>query len=227
MGNFKIDLQDRKTLTIRIILCVFGTILCGLSVGFFKYAAFGVDPFTSFVSGLDKVSPIEYGLLYIVINAVLLLVSLIFDRRMIGLGTIVNLFLVGYLAQYSQLFLEKILPADSMVFRIMCLIIGILGLCLSVGLYMPADMGVSTYDAIAIIMENKWHIGKFRYNRIATDIVCVIVGSILYIVSGEPVRSVTAIVGVGTIITAFFMGPLVDFFANHITRRYFLKDKAS
>lgn len=207
----------------RIALSLLGTILCGIAVGFFKFAAFGVDPFTSLVSGLDKISPIEYGMLYIIINAVLLLVSLIFDRHMIGLGTIANLFLVGYLAQYSQQFLTSILPAQALIVRIVCLLLGIIGLSFSAGLYMPANMGVSTYDAIAIIMERKWHIGKFKYNRIATDFVCVVAGTILYVISGEPLSSVTAIVGIGTIITAFFMGPLVDFFANKFTRKYLLK----
>ena len=216
-----------ERLRMRIALCLLGTILCGIAVGFFKFAAFGVDPFTSLVSGLDKISPIEYGMLYIVINAVLLLVSLIFDRHMIGLGTIANLFLVGYLAQYSQQFLASVLPEESIIARIVCLVAGIVGLCFSAGLYMPANMGVSTYDAIAIIMDKKWHIGKFKYNRIATDFVCVIIGTILYVMSGEPIRSVTAIVGIGTIITAFFMGPLVDFFANKITRKYLLKDYSS
>ena len=213
-----------ERLRMRIALCLLGTILCGIAVGFFKFAAFGVDPFTSLVSGLDKISPIEYGMLYIVINAVLLLVSLIFDRHMIGLGTIANLFLVGYLAQYSQQFLTSVLPAESLIARIVFLLLGIVGLCFSCGLYMPANMGVSTYDAIAIIMDKKWHIGKFKYNRIATDFVCVIIGTILYVMSGEPIRSVTAIGGIGTIITAFFMGPLVDFFANNFTKKFFLKD---
>ena len=114
-----------ERLRMRIALCLLGTILCGIAVGFFKFAAFGVDPFTSLVSGLDKISPIEYGMLYIVINAVLLLVSLIFDRHMIGLGTIANLFLVGYLAQYSQQFLTSVLPAESLIARIVFLLLGI------------------------------------------------------------------------------------------------------
>ena len=211
-------------MAMRIVLCIVGTILCGVAVGFFKYAAFGVDPFTSFVTGLDKISPIEYGMLYIIINAALLLVSIIFDRHMIGLGTIVNLFLVGYLAQYSQMFLTNLLSPDNLIARIICMLIGIVGLCFSAGLYMPADMGVSTYDAIAIIMEKKWHLGRFKYNRITTDFVCVTIGSILYIVSGEPLSAITAIVGIGTIITAFFMGPLVDFFSNNFTKKFLLKD---
>ena len=224
MSISKPEFLNRDHMAMRIVLCIVGTILCGVAVGFFKYAAFGVDPFTSFVTGLDKISPIEYGMLYIIINAALLLVSIIFDRHMIGLGTIVNLFLVGYLAQYSQMFLTNLLSPDNLIARIICMLIGIVGLCFSAGLYMPADMGVSTYDAIAIIMEKKWHLGRFKYNRITTDFVCVTIGSILYIMSGEPLSSITAIVGIGTIITAFFMGPLVDFFSNNFTKKFLLKD---
>lgn len=208
----------------RIVLCVLGVLICGIAVGFFKFSSFGVDPFTSFMCGLDVTIPIDYGMLYIIANAVLLIFSLIFDRRMIGLGTIVNLFLVGYLAQYTELFLRNILPSDSLAARIVCLIIGVVALSFSAGLYVPADLGVSTYDAVALIMANKWHILKFKYDRIITDLVCVLISVILYAVSPEPLKSVIAVVNIGTIITAFFMGPLVDFFANNITKRFFLKD---
>ena len=217
------EFMKRDHMLMRIILCITGVMICGIAVGFFKFAAFGVDPFTSFVSGVDVATPVEYGLLYIIINAVLLTVSLIFDRRMIGLGTIVNLFFVGYLAQYSELFLKSLLP-DNLVSRIICLIIGVLGLCFSLGLYVPADLGVSTYDAVALIMANKWHILKFKYDRIITDLICVIAGGILFIVSGNPFSEITAIIGIGTLITAFCMGPLVDFFADNFTKRFFLKD---
>ena len=214
---------DSNHMKTRIVLCIAGTILCGIAVGFFKFSSFGVDPFTSFMCGLDVTLPIEYGLLYIIANAVLLLFSLVFDRRMIGLGTIVNLFLVGYLAQYTELFLSSILSPDSLAARIICLIIGVVALSFSAGLYVPADLGVSTYDAVALIMANTWKVGKFKYDRIITDFVCVTLSCILYAVSQEPFKSVFAVVNIGTIITALFMGPLVDFFANNFTRRYFLK----
>ena len=120
--------------------------------------------------------------------------------------------------------LENFFPVLGIPGRSVCLIIGILIICVASSFYMTADIGVSTYDAVALIISNTWHIGKFKYNRIATDFVCVIIGTILYVMSGEPIRSVTAIVGIGTIITAFFMGPLVDFFANNFTKKFFLKD---
>ena len=218
------EFMKRDHMLMRIVLCITGVIICGIAVGFFKFAAFGVDPFTSAMCGLDITLPIEYGMLYIIANAVLLLFSLIFDRRMIGLGTIVNLFLVGYLAQYTELFLSSILSPESLVARIICLIIGVLALSFSAGLYVPADLGVSTYDTVALIMANKWHILKFKYDRIITDLICVIAGGILFIVSGNPFSEITAIIGIGTLITAFCMGPLVDFFADNFTKRFFLKD---
>ena len=218
------EFMKRDHMLMRIILCITGVMICGIAVGFFKFAAFGVDPFTSAMCGLDITLPIEYGMLYIIANAVLLLFSLIFDRRMIGLGTIVNLFLVGYLAQYTELFLRSILSPESLVARIICLIIGVLALSFSAGLYVPADLGVSTYDAVALIMANKWHILKFKYDRIITDLICVIAGGILFIVSGNPFSEITAIIGIGTLITAFCMGPLVDFFADNFTKRFLLKD---
>ena len=59
-------------------MSLFGVIICGISVGMFKFAALGVDPFQSLMSGLDAVIPIRFGTLYVIVNAVLLLFSLIF-----------------------------------------------------------------------------------------------------------------------------------------------------
>jgi uncharacterized membrane protein YczE len=212
-----------ELLKTRIALCVIGVCLCGIAVGFFRYAAFGVDPFTSFMSGLDVVVPIDYGTLYVFVNAALLILVIFLDRKLVGLGTVVNLFLVGYLAEFVNNGLAKVFPSGSIGPRIICLIIGVLMLSFSAALYMPADMGVSTYDAIAMVMADKWHILQFKYDRIITDFVCVALGITLYYFSGQPIKSVLAVVNVGTIITAFFMGPLIDIFTKNFTKRFFLK----
>ena len=212
-----------ELLKTRIALCVIGVCLCGIAVGFFRYAAFGVDPFTSFMSGLDVVVPIDYGTLYVFVNAVLLILVIFLDRKLVGLGTVVNLFLVGYLAEFVNNGLAKVFPSGSIGPRIICLIIGVLMLSFSAALYMPADMGVSTYDAIAMVMADKWHILQFKYDRIITDFVCVALGVTLYYFSGQPIKSVLAVVNIGTIITAFFMGPLIDIFTKNFTKRFLLK----
>ena len=205
-------------------MSVLGVTLCGISVGFFRFAAFGVDPFQSFMSGVDKLVPLSYGTLNVVVNAILLIFALVFDRHYIGIGTMVNLFLLGYIVEISQGTLNALLSPDNIVFRLLVFVVGFVALCFSSSVYMTADLGVSTYDAVAIIMAEKWKIGKFKYIRIITDFICVALGITLFMIGGGTLSGIPAFVGVGTILTAFFMGPLIDFF-NRTVSKPFLEAK--
>lgn len=211
--NLKIEKPKR-----RIAMSVLGVLIGGVSVAIFKTAAFGVDPFQTFMAGLDSLVPINFGTLYVIANVVLLSFALIFDRHYINLATFINLFLLGYVTQFTYDLIQRIMPNPSVLVRAICLIVGIIIICIGSALYMTADLGVSTYDAVALIISNTWKKGQFKYIRIATDLVCVIVGTILFIMAGGALRDVPTIAGVGTIITAFFMGPLIEFFNEKIAR---------
>ncbi|SFT35078.1 Uncharacterized membrane protein YczE [Lachnospiraceae bacterium XBD2001] len=204
----------------RIGMSLFGVIICAISVGIFKIAALGVDPFQSFMAGLDALVPIQFGTLYVIANAVLLLFALIFDRHYIGIATFINLFLLGYITQFTYEFLQTVIVNPSMVIRVLCLVIGVVIICFGSAFYMTADLGVSTYDAVALIIVHTWKKGKFQYVRIITDLVCVALGITLFLLAGGAVLQIPTIVGIGTIITAFFMGPLIEFFNVHIARPF-------
>ena len=215
-------LKERKR---RIFMSLFGVIICAISVGVFKLAALGVDPFQSLMSGLDALIPINFGTLYVIVNVVLLIFSIIADRHNIGIATFINLFLLGYITQFTYDLLQKMIPDPSMIVRVVCLIIGIVVICFGSSLYMTADLGVSTYDAVAIVIANKWKLGKFKYIRICTDLVCVIIGCILFVLAGNAIGKIPTIAGVGTIITAFFMGPLIDLFNEKFAKPMLEKGK--
>ena len=202
----------------RIFMSLFGVLISGVCVGFMKIAAFGVDPFQVLVSGLDHAIPIDFGTLYVLINAVMLLFNLIADRHNIGIATFINLFLLGYVVDFTKAGLEDVFPAPGMVIRIGFMVLGIVVLCIGSALYMTADLGVSTYDAVAIVMSKKWKWGQFRYVRICTDLACVLLGGLMIYLASGSAGEVAASVGVGTIVTAFFMGPLIEFFNEKIAR---------
>jgi len=212
--------MKNKTLLKRIAMSLFGVIICAISVGIFKIAALGVDPFQSFMAGLDLMIPIKFGHLYLITNAVMLLFALIFDRHYIGIATFINLFLLGYITQFTFEFLQKIIVDPSIVIRIICLVVGVVIICFGSAFYMTADLGVSTYDAIALIISKTWKKGKFQYIRIITDLMCVLIGCALFLLAGGKLGEIPTIAGVGTIITAFFMGPLIEFFNVHIARPF-------
>ena len=179
-------------------------------------AALGVDPFQSLMSGLDHMIPIPFGTLYVLVNLVLLLFSLVTDRSKIGIATFINLFLLGYITQFTYDFLQVLLPEPSGLVRALCLRVGVVLLCFSSALYMTAILGVSTYDAVALVLSGNWKWGQFKYVRICCDLVCVLLGLGLYLLSGGQVSQIPTIVGIGTLITAFFMGPLIQFFCDTV-----------
>lgn len=209
----------------RIFMSLFGVIICAISVGIFKIAALGVDPFQSLMSGLDKLIPISFGTLYVIVNLILLTFSLLVDRHNIGIATFINLFLLGYITEFTYTFLQTVFVNPSMLTRMLCLIVGIVIICFGSAFYMTADLGVSTYDAVAIVLAYKWKIAKFKFCRIATDLVCVIAGTVIFLIGGGALKDVPTIVGIGTIITAFFMGPLIEFFNDKIARPFLNKAK--
>lgn len=211
--------------TRRIFMSLAGVMLGAVSVGIFKIAAMGVDPFQSLMSGLDALIPIPFGTLYVLVNLVLLIFSLVFDRKNIGIATFINLFLLGYVTEFSYNLFRTLLPDPDMVVRSVCLVVGIVIICFGSALYMTADLGVSTYDAVAIVLSRKWKIGKFQYVRICCDLVCVALGVGIFLLSGGSLEAVPTIAGIGTVITAFFMGPLIELF-NRTVARPMLKKKS-
>ena len=202
--------MDRKKVR-RILMALFGMAVAGIAVGFFKRAFFGVDPFQCFCNGVNQVIPIGFGTLYMLINAVLLVIDFFLDRHYIGISTFINLFLVGYAAEFSENTLARLFGDLAMPGRILFLAIGIVISCVAAAFYYTADLGVSTYDAIPLhIADRKPRLfGKvlpFRVIRIISDLICVTVGFALGFMPG-----------IGTIVTALFMGPLISFFKKKLS----------
>ena len=186
--------------TRRILMAFTGVIITGMSVGMFQAASLGTDPFTSFTTGLCNLTGLSFGLFYSILCACMLIFVFVVDKRYIGLATIFNLFGNGFVADITRNFIERIVVNPSFLFRVVLLILGVVIMCFAASLYFTADLGVSAYDAVSKIMADK-KIAQFRFCRIITDVTCVIVGFVL-----------KASVGIGTIITALFMGPLIQWF---------------
>ena len=207
-----------STYTKRIIMSICGVVICGLSVGMFKHAAFGVDPFQALMSGLDAVIPIRFGTLYVIVNLLLLVFSLVMDRHKIALATFINLFLLGYVVEFSQAQCAHLFPTPGIGGRVILFLVGLVILSLSSALYFTANLGVSTYDAVALVWSERQKRIPFQFCRIITDSICVIAGVVLCLSSGMRASQIFGSVGIGTVVTAFFMGPLIAFFNRTVAQ---------
>ena len=201
----------------RIIMTVVGVLCSGFGAGIFDFSQMGMDPFQVFAHGVWNQTTMGFGTLYMILNVIMLIGVLIFDRKKIGLGTLINIFLLGYVVEYTSKLFTAIFPQASLGIRILGVLVALVILCFASAVYFTGNMGVSTYDAVALFLSEKQSKIKFQYCRIATDLICTIIGFLL-----------GATVGIGTLITAFFMGPLISFFKKHVAEPFLYgKDGAS
>lgn len=177
-----------------------GVTLGGFSVGLFNASLFGMDPFQVFAHGVWPERLLGFGTFYMLLNLAMLVVIYFLDKRKIGVCTFINIFLLGYVVELSSWLAFRAWPEPSLLVRVALLAAGVIVMCFGSALYYVGDLGVSTYDAIALIISERkpW---KFAIVRVVSDVICTAVG----VLCG-------AIFGVGTVITAFFMGPLISFF---------------
>jgi uncharacterized membrane protein YczE len=200
----------------RILFSALGVAVGGVSVGLFRVAELGVDPFQSLMSGLEAVVPIRFGTLYLLVNAALLVFSLLLDRRKIGLATLINLTLYGYVVEWAEGLLRGLLPAPGLPVRLALLGLALVAMCFGTALYFNADLGVSTYDAVSLVISQRQKRVSFRWCRILSDLVCVLAGAALLRLSGKAWTEITASLGPATLLTAFCMGPLISFFSARL-----------
>lgn len=181
-----------------------GNIIMGLAIAMLRMSLFGNDPFSCMNLGYGILTGLSFSVCVILYNCVLILLVLVLDRSYIHIGTIVNMFLLGFMgdAFYSLLLLPLLgEPAElTLMTRVLLLVIGIPVSCLGASPYICANLGMGPYDAIGWIAEKRLQI-EFRYFRIGLDAVSVIIGFAL-----------GSIVGIGTLVMALFTGPLIAWF---------------
>lgn len=193
----------------RIVFMLLGNVIVGLGSGVMRKIAFGTDPFTLMNLGLCSTLGMDFGTFQLLLNLLLLALVFLFGRRHIGLGTVVNMIFIGYLSDFSLYGLNALLGLTlSFGLRVALMVPAVAVICLGASLYMEADLGISPYDAMAFLLMRllKGRL-SFRMSRILTDMFCVAVGVAL-----------SSVAGVGTLLFAFFTGPLVVFFRQRAAR---------
>lgn len=193
----------------RIGMSFFGVIVTGFCVGALQKADLGADPFTCFVTGIGNIFHSTYSTFYLLVTGVLLVGVFFIEKHYIGIATLINLFLTGAAADLMRGLLDSLFPEPQVAVRVGIMLAGILGTCFSASIYFTADLGVSAYDAVSLIAANKYKLMAFRLCRIATDSICVLTGLLFHVT-----------IGVGTIITALFMGPVIQWFNTHVSEPF-------
>lgn len=190
---------------------VAGNIFLGMGISIFKFSGLGNDPFSGMVMALAECVKIEYANFLIMLNVFIFLLELLFGREFIGAGTLVNAFLLGYIVTFFYNIWLALFPMPaSMAVKIAVVLIGMVITGFGISLYQTPNVGTAPYDSLSLIMAKRMPKISYFWHRIFTDAVCAL---ICFLAGG--------IVGLGTLVTAFGFGPVIEFFNVHFTRKLF------
>lgn len=190
---------------VRIIMVLIGIVFLALGISIFKLSLLGNDPYTGMLFAISDVTGFPYAWLQVLMGVVFFVFQFIFGRHLIGFGTIYNAFCIGFVVDFfNHIFEQNIGELSGFPIRVLVLFIGMLICSLGISLYQQADLGVSPYDSMSLILAERQKRFAYFWCRILTDGICAIV---CFLLGG--------IVGLGTIVTAFGFGPFVTFY-NHL-----------
>ncbi|HXH35858.1 MAG TPA: hypothetical protein VNJ54_15875 [Plantibacter sp.] len=179
-------------MTRRVLQLLIGLFLYGIAIAMIVRGAVGVAPWDVLTQGLNLRTGITFGLITIIVGAIVLLAWIPLKQRP-GVGTILNVLLVGPSADIGLAFI----PADLDLWaRILLFAGGLLLLGVASGLYIGANFGPGPRDGLmtGIHRVTGWPIWVGR-----TGVELVVLG-IGWLLGGN--------VGVGTVLFAVLIGPI-------------------
>lgn len=177
----------------RVVNLLLGLLLFGMSLGLLVRAGLGLAPWDVLHQGLAQRSGLSLGTVVIVVS-VLVLAAWIPLRQRPGVGTVANALLVGL---FTDLTLTLLPPAGSLGAGITLLVVGTVMNALGTALYVGAGLGPGARDGLMVGLAARGY--SLRVVRTGIEVAVLAIG---WLLGGT--------VGVGTVVFALAIGPLVD-----------------
>ena len=188
---------------IRQFIQVFsGTSLIGIGISLNYLANLGLGPWGVFHDGLSKTLGISYGRTIIITGVAVMLLWIPLKQKP-GLGTIVDIFLVGIVADLIILNFEL---SDSIFLSLTLIAFGIILIGAGTAIYVGADLGAGPRDGVMVGLET---IGlKIGTARNLIELFAFLTGWLL-----------GGLVGYVTILFVICIGPVVQIVLPYVDMR--------
>lgn len=194
-------------MAVRVVLLLIGLWIAHLGVTLFLQTNLGSDPFNVFVQGLFRAIPwpewagMTHGRVHLLVSLLIMVVLLVVDRSYVGIGTVLCMALGGPIIDVYTLWLSPFLNETlPLAVRVPMLAVGCVILAFGMTIVIRSQAGTGPNDLVAVVLSDKS--GKpFGPVRIGVDLTFALVGFAL-----------GGVVGIGTIICAFLVGPAAQLF---------------
>jgi uncharacterized membrane protein YczE len=180
---------------------LFGLTLFGLGLALMVISDLGLSPWDVLHQGISRQTGIPIGTVVIITGFAVLLLWIPLHER-IGIGTIANAIVIGLVLDGALLVLPETL--ENVVLRWVALLAGVVIVAIGSGFYIGAGLGPGPRDGLMTGLARRGI--SIAWARAWIEITALVTG---WLLGGT--------VGVGTVLFAFGMGPLVQFFLRRLS----------
>jgi uncharacterized membrane protein YczE len=176
-----------------VVLLVVGLVIFGIGEALMIASSVGVSPWTVLAQGITNITGWSVGLATFVVSFIVLLVWVPL-RQTPGIGTVLNIIIISVVLDLALPFLPQF---ESLTLRVAEAAVGVIVTGIGGGIYLIANLGPGPRDGL---MTGLQRLTGFPIAgvRSAIEISAVLLGWLL-----------GGVVGVGTMLYAFGIGPCV------------------
>lgn len=197
----------KKQTIYRLFILFIGLIIAHLGVTLFLLADLGSDPFNVLIQGLFRsleglsISWLTHGYTHVAICFLIVIILLFVDKSYVKIGTFVCMLFGGPIIDIWTKLLDPVFNSESpFALRLVGLALGCIILAYGMTIVIKSEAGTGPNDLVAVVISDKTK-KPFSILRIIVDICFVGIGFLL-----------GGVVGIGTIICAFLVGPVAGIF---------------
>ncbi len=180
----------------RFVQLTVGLFLYGFTMAMMVESTLGLDPWDVFHEGLSDRLSISFGQVVILVGALVLLLWVPL-RQVPGIGTVLNVVVIGLAADFG---IAVIAQPHALWLRVLLLVGGIVGNGFAGALYIGAALGPGPRDGLWLGLVRRTG-RSIRFWRTSIEVTVLAVG---FVLGGT--------VGVGTVLYALAIGPIVQAF---------------
>ena len=176
----------------RLPRLVLGLVMCGVGIAALVRAELGLGPWDVLHQGVAELTGVTIGTVTVLVGLVVLLLWLPLRERL-GLGTLLNVILIGVTVDVTLALLEA---PSHLAARWALLLLGPVLFALGSGFYIGAGLGPGPRDGLMTGLARRGH--PVGVVRLGIEVGALAIG-----------WSLGGTVGIGTVVFAFGIGPLV------------------
>jgi uncharacterized membrane protein YczE len=179
----------------RLVQLIIGLTFFGIGIGLMLRSGLGLPPWDVFHQGLAAQIGLTVGIWSILVSFVVLAFWIPLRERY-GIGTLLNAIVVGVMIDVTTAVVPE---APNTWWAAGMMLVGILLIAVTSGMYIGANLGPGPRDGLMTAIVRRGP--SIRLTRVIMEVTVLVIGVLL-----------GGTFGIGTILYALLMGPLVQIF---------------